>query len=284
MGSTSTAEHRPDAGVLAAFGLRGAPRPVPGGQGGCWRVGATMLKRVTDPVAAGWAADLAAGLPEHPAFQLPRPVAGDGAWLVGPWSAWTWVDGSPRPGRHEAILRAADAFHDAVRDVAEPEFLARRTDVWAHADRVAWAELPPPADGPYAELVQRLAAWRVPITVRRQLVHADLRLNVLFAGDAPPAIIDVSPLWRPRAWARAVVAVDSLDAGQSDRWMFAAQPDPARWWQLLVRAELFRLVVKNEAGRRGLRLVDDKPHHHATAQLLAAHGERHGWVRPERNR
>ena len=48
-----------------------------------------------------------------------------------------------------------------------------------------------------------------------QLVHGDLFNNVLFAGDAPPAVIDITPYWRPVGWAVGVIAVDALAWGEA---------------------------------------------------------------------
>ena len=41
-----------------------------------------------------------------------------------------------------------------------------------------------------------------------QLVHCDLTGNVLFAAGLPPAVIDISPYWRPPSYAEGVVVAD----------------------------------------------------------------------------
>jgi hypothetical protein len=41
-------------------------------------------------------------------------------------------------------------------------------------------------------------------------VHCDLTGNVLFANGLAPAIIDISPYWRPPAYAEGVVVADAL--------------------------------------------------------------------------
>ena len=43
-----------------------------------------------------------------------------------------------------------------------------------------------------------------------QLVHCDLTGNVLFADGLPPAVIDISPYWRPPSDAEGVVVADLL--------------------------------------------------------------------------
>ena len=41
-------------------------------------------------------------------------------------------------------------------------------------------------------------------------MHGDLTGNVLFAPERPPAVIDMSPYWRPPAYAEGVVLADAL--------------------------------------------------------------------------
>jgi hypothetical protein len=76
---------------------------------------------------------------------------------------------------------------------------------------------------------------------------------VLFAPGLPPAVIDLSPYWRPAAYADAVVVVDALLWWETDddlvaRARAAALQDPL-WCQLLLRAAIFRLVSLDEVGR-----------------------------------
>ncbi len=76
-------------------------------------------------------------------------------------------------------------------------------------DRIAWGELPAGDLGLVPEVADLLAA-RTPVRAASQLVHGDLTGNVLFADGLPPAVIDFSPYWRPKALASAVVAVDAV--------------------------------------------------------------------------
>lgn len=77
-----------------------------------------------------------------------------------------------------------------------------------------------------------------------QIVHADLTRNVLFAPGVAPAVIDISPYWRPPAYAEGVVLADALC------WHGA----PAELLELtgvsvaaVARALLFRIATTNEA-------------------------------------
>ena len=46
------------------------------------------------------------------------------------------------PGRWHGIVEVGRRLHAALRGEPEPAFLADRDDMWAIADRVAWAEQP----------------------------------------------------------------------------------------------------------------------------------------------
>jgi hypothetical protein len=76
---------------------------------------------------------------------------------------------------------------------------------------------------------------------------------VLLADGLDPAIIDVSPYWRPAPYADAVVVVDALLWwGAHESLLEAALPPGSAvgtWHQLLLRAAVFRLVSLDELGR-----------------------------------
>jgi hypothetical protein len=75
-------------------------------------------------------------------------------------------------------------------------------------------------------------------------VHADLTGNVLFSPTLPPAVIDLSPYWRPPEYAEGVVIADALC------W-HGAQPSLLEETGVSVtavaRALLFRMATTNQA-------------------------------------
>lgn len=87
-------------------------------------------------------------------------------------------------------------------------------DRWLHnfarADRIAWTELSVPLAPEVATVIERLRAKLRPIRQRSQVVHADFAGNLLFADDGEPAIIDLSPYWRPASYAMALTVVDAM--------------------------------------------------------------------------
>jgi uncharacterized protein (TIGR02569 family) len=244
--------------VLAAFGVDAHDlEALDGGQGSSMRVGDLVLKPYADDVETTWVAGLAART-SGPGFHLPAPVpALDGRWTVDGWAAVEHVAGEAEPaGRWSEVVAAGRAFHAAVAGEPMPEHLPGRTHRWAVADRVAWEEEPAPPLGPRSRpLLAELEALRRPVDLRPQLVHGDLSGNVLLAPDRDPAIIDLSPYWRPAAYADAVIVVDALLSwSEPDTLVGELAPHHlprGDWHQLLVRAAIFRLVSLDEANRPG---------------------------------
>ena len=180
---------------------------------------------------------------EEDGFRLARPVrAGDGRLVVAGWSAWQRASGEHLPRRWPEICAAGERFHRASAQIPVPDWHLRRADPFARADRAAWD------DGAVEEftslpLVARLAEHFRSVREPGQLIHGDLSGNVLFHPNLPPAIIDLSPYWRPPAFASAVVAVDALIWEDADRDVLAVlegHPDAS---QHLLRAAIFRVVM-----------------------------------------
>lgn len=238
----------PPSSVLAEFGVNTPARKLPGGQGTSWHAGDIVLKPGAGEVQewlAGVLADLNGG-----DVRLQRPVATRaGHWSCEGWSATRWVDGSERTGATAsswvAVIEAGRAFHRAVAHLDRPECLNRRNDPWAVADRQAWGERPPRLPPELDRLAERLQPALLPLGPS-QLVHGDLTTNVLFAPGRLPAVIDVSPYWRPTAYAEGVVVADALcwHGASPDLLEKAGVPVAA-----VARALLFRMATAVERAR-----------------------------------
>jgi uncharacterized protein (TIGR02569 family) len=212
---------------------------------GAWRCGEVVLKPSTDAVAASWLA----GVLEHlrvEGIRIARPLrSSDGRWVVGGWTAQRLVAGRPAP-RYREIVAAGDALHASLAALPRPRFLADRTDLYAWADALSWGEADDAdrlGDGHGARLFAELAGARREVSAAGQLVHGDLFGNVLFAGAAPPAVVDIVPFWRPPGWATAVVVVDAVTWGDAGPELLDDWSGLPEWEELLRRALLFRLAV-----------------------------------------
>jgi uncharacterized protein (TIGR02569 family) len=232
----------PPAEVLEAFGAGGStPIALPGGEGHSWLAGDLVFKPADDEAVAVWAAELLSRIREED-FRVARPVATlDGRGIADGWTASKRLDGEHAP-RWTEVIAAGEAFHRAVRDEPRPAFLDDRDDAWALGDRVAWDEL---SVEPYAgsvEALGRLAMARRPVAdLEPQLIHGDLTENVLFADGVAPAVIDLSPYWRPTGFASAIVVADALLWHGAGAELLEATADVSR--QLLIRALIYRLVT-----------------------------------------
>ena len=233
----------PPKDVLAAFGVSGTPIALKGGRGSSWRADHLVLKPAdTSERILAWQARVLADIPPDSA-RVSRPVrSGGGAFIVGGWSASVFCVGRHEPRRWFDIIEVGRRLHRALAHVDRPDFLVSRGDPWAVADRAAWGDisLAPYRDSPH---VARLEDCLEPVRAPSQVIHGDLTCNVLFADALPPAVIDLSPYWRPVEFATAIVVADALvweGAGESE---LSSAIDLDQFGQLLARALLFRLVA-----------------------------------------
>ena len=242
--------------VLDAWGITDATQ-LPGGQGTTYGNDDLVLKPVGDRHEAEWLSRTLDALRPSSTLRVIRPVrAHDNAWVVDGWSAWERLAGVAAPERVEDALEVSHLFHSLVADVDRSDAIGRH-HLWARGDASAWGEhelaVPAVLDAAVTGLVQRRSRVDLPA----QLVHGDLCGNILFDDVLPPAVIDVSPYWRPRRYADAILVIDSVawhGAGERALSRFA---DPVGV-QMLVRALLFRLGTAAVAFEgNGARLADE---------------------------
>jgi uncharacterized protein (TIGR02569 family) len=234
----------PPPAVVAAFGAAGArPICVGGGQGTSWIAGDVVLK----PAELGreeleWQAQIYAQI-RWAGFRLAGPrLAADGSLCVDGWCATEYMTGKHEERRWEEIIAVGERFHAALRGIPQPSFLDQRSDPWAISDRVAWGEVPT-SEFPHVRHLPQLVSALRPVTAPSQLIHGDLTGNVLFDGQLPPAIIDLSPYWRPTAYASAIVIADALVWEAADTQVLDAVSHIDDFGQFLLRALIFRSVT-----------------------------------------
>jgi uncharacterized protein (TIGR02569 family) len=135
-----------------------------------------------------------------------------------------------------------ERFHAALAGISRPDFLDQRSSPSAISDRVAWAELPPSQFSRVGHLTRLAAAVR-PVIAPSQVIHGDLTGNVLFDDQLPPAIIDLSPYWRPAGYASAIVVADALVWEGASSQILDAVSHVDDFGQYLIQALIFRLVT-----------------------------------------
>jgi uncharacterized protein (TIGR02569 family) len=207
-----------------------------------------------------WQAAVLGGLRDG-SVPLSRPRrATNGELVVDGWTAWELVEGQHEHARWADIIEAGERFHELVAGVPRPAFIDRRSHAWAAADRVAWDEVPA-SEVADAKHLARLAAARRRVRAASSLVHGDLTGNVLFADGRAPAVIDVSPYWRPRGYAAAVVIADALVWEGASGDVIEAGARFPELGQLLIRALMFRVAADQLARRgRAARPDEDDPY------------------------
>jgi uncharacterized protein (TIGR02569 family) len=267
--------------VLAAYGIGGTPQGLAGGQGTSVVVDGLVLKPDADVEETSWLAEVCKHA-EPQGFRLAAPVpAIDGRLVVEGWSATPYVEGAPVDQHDRSatvwlpVLEAAHAFHQAVRHEPQPAFLQRRTHQWAVADTAAWGQ-PRPVIGPRSsQLLDLLDRHVIDEGLGDQLVLGDLSGNVMLGDGLPPAVIDVSPYWRPTAYADAIVVVDALLWWRADSLLVElGRPqaiDDRIWTSLLSRALTFRLLALDENSRPAPReLAQELDRYEEVARLVEA--------------
>jgi uncharacterized protein (TIGR02569 family) len=194
-------------------------------------------------------------------FRVPRPRRRpDGkGWVAEGWTAWERVAGEHRTWDADwsSALGVAVRLHSALRTAARPAHQDRRRDVFAVADRMAWDEAPLPTRGPLAEALRQLARHRVDLPGAAQVVHGDLAGNLLWHEHLPPAVIDLSPFWRPQGLGAAQLVTDATLWYGADRSLADAllEHEPTSGRQLVVHALIFRLAVDAQLEADGPREV-----------------------------
>jgi uncharacterized protein (TIGR02569 family) len=231
--------------VLEAFGVRGEVRPLAGGQGNAFGSEDVVLKPIADEAEAVWVAETHLST-EQRGFRLARPIASvSGAFVVDGWTAWSRLCGEHRlhGGPWPRVVGLCAKFHESVKEVPRPAFMDRRQHNFARADRIAWTELSARLAPEVESVIARLEAKLRPTQQRLQLIHGDFAGNVLFADDCEPAVIDLSPYWRPLSYAMALTVVDAVlwYGGSMDLLGELTEVEDRN--QMVARALIFRLAI-----------------------------------------
>jgi uncharacterized protein (TIGR02569 family) len=239
------ANSAPPRQVLQAFGVCGKVERLTGGQGNVFACGDVVVKPVADSTEAIWVARTQLSI-EPRGFRLARPIASaSGSFVVAGWTAWSRLRGEHRlhEGAWPRVVELCARFHDALRQVPRPAFFDRRQNNFARADRIAWNELAAPLSPEICAVIEPLASKVQPCRHQLQLIHGDFAGNVLFADGCEPAVIDLSPYWRPARYAIALTIVDAVlwYGGSLDLL------DELRHFEdrkhLVARALIFRLAI-----------------------------------------
>ncbi len=122
-------------------------------------------------------------------------------------------------------------------------------DPWTLADRAAWDELAFDPHPRVASAVASLKGCLRSVDAPLQLIHGDFGGNVLHSDELPPAVIDMSPYWRPAGFAVGVVVADAIVWQGADLSLIDVVGGIRHFDQLLARAERRRVIELDAAHR-----------------------------------
>lgn len=263
----------PPPDVLQAFGIAEMPVPLAGGEGRSFRAGGLVLKHSDLDEEVAWAGRVLQRLAGRGFRVAPYRQTMAGEWSADGWFAQTLLPGAHAMDRWREVLAACEAYHRALAGIVKPAFMAARTSPWAVADRIAWGEEALVYAPQLAEFVEPLAARLRPVDLPDQVIHGDFSGNVLFADGEAPAVIDFTPYWRPASFARAIVVVDAITWHRGDEVLFDIIADDPESHQMLVRAELRRLLEVDQQHRQfGRDGFTQLPAHRRTVDLILRRG------------
>lgn len=255
--------------VLSAFGLTGSLHPLPGGQETAWLLKGVVLKPLDmTPVMLAWQESLLSGLAGRNDFRVSVPLrTTKGPFIADGWTAWRYETGIQRQRCWPEIIEVGRQLHRALAIEPQPPFLRGRTDPWSIGDKVAWGDLPATEHASDLHLSRLLAALG-PVRGRSQLIHGDLTGNVLFDDYLPPLVIDLSPYWRPPAFASAIIVADAVAFEGADSQIIEPLLDDPDFVQCLLRALIYRIVTDRVAGSDQLRPNSNDPYEGVVALAL----------------
>ncbi|MCC7432345.1 hypothetical protein IT412_02345, partial [Candidatus Peregrinibacteria bacterium] len=188
----------PSAETLAAFNLEGIPVLLAGGGGQTYRINNAVLKPAGNEVLMSWLAEITENLTSEK-FRLPKPLrTKNGDWTFQGWIGHQFLDGHHEdPGFIKSIEVCQD-FHQAMNKIEKPNFYNQLDDPFHQADKMVWGEIPLPDYDLTNEPLKILFSRFKKIDAPDQLIHGDWGFgNMLFHEHLPPAIIDITPYFRP---------------------------------------------------------------------------------------
>jgi uncharacterized protein (TIGR02569 family) len=262
-------ERYPEKDVLQAFGINANPKPLSGGEGTSFIAENAVLKPIDSEIEANWRANLMEEIIEDN-FRIPKPIrAITGQWIYKGWQAYEFIEGHETKGKWEEKINVSRSFHRVLKKFPRPEFISNSNHPWGQADRMTWDENPLVYGAPLESTLKRLLSIKRDMNIPFQLIHGDMTGNILFAESLPPAIIDMSPYWRPAEYANAIICVDSIVWEGAPDTLLDQVEDAPTVNQLLVRATIWRIITSELCiAHFGRGNIDDVNSYHHFIDLL----------------
>lgn len=238
----TTAESEPDLNApnkdrLEAFNLTGSPILLPGGGGQTYRVNQAVLKPAGNIQLMSWLANITENLRDEN-FRIPKPLkTASGSWTHEGWIAHEYIEGFHKNDNFTESISVCRDFHQAISQIPKPAFYDQLDDPFHLPDKMVWGELPLPDYDLTNAALKKLFRHFQPIQAPNQLIHGDWGFgNILFHQSQKPAIIDLTPYFRPADLPIAGMLVHAILEGENPQEIFSFAKDIKEFDQLLLRA------------------------------------------------
>ena len=243
MGNQDVDSDAPAKEILEAFRLAGRPVRLSGGGGKAYRVNDAVLKQTSDEQMMSWLAEITENLNSE-RFRVPKPLKSrENAWVYKGWIAHRFEEGRHNEEKYAESIMVCRDFHKTIADVPKPDFFDSRTDVFHLADKMAWGEMPLPDFYLTNEPLKKLFGSMQNLDLPKQLIHGDWGPgNILFHDQLVPAVIDISPYFRPADFPIPVMMIDALADGSASAAILDLGKDIKPFDQLLRRALARRIL------------------------------------------
>jgi len=240
----------PSVNVLDAFSIVEEPVFIHGGQGTTWKAGKFILKPISSEEEVDWCATTIEKLPQD-TFRIPKYLkTTDGKYSVEGWCVLEFIKGQHLEAHWEEKIAVCRGFNNLLIGLSKPDFILKRTNPWAIADKMVFEKIPLSYDPRMEEYVVEVQKYLKPIDVEEQIIHGDITGNMLFADGELPGIIDFTPNWKAKEYALAILVVDAITWENADETIFNLIKDEQDIFQLLLRAAFFRTLVTSEFFRQ----------------------------------
>ncbi|MDD2656143.1 MAG: hypothetical protein PHQ18_01065 [Patescibacteria group bacterium] len=231
----------PTQNILQAFDISGKPDLLDGGQGTCFRVDNIVLKPTDNPIETTWLAEINNNL-QSSEFRVPKyKKANNDSFVFEDWTASEFLEGEHKKDNYIKAIELSKIFHNELKDIKKPDWFDKKTDVFAIADKIAWGELPLPNFEPAKKQLENIFELLKENNLPNQLVHGDWGPGqILFSDTLPPAILDITPYFRPANYPIADMLISALANDNKDISIINLGKNIKEFDQLLLRALVFR--------------------------------------------
>ena len=255
--------------VLDSFEVKEQPTQLSGGQGTNYKTGNIVLKPIENIVEYEWIAESMNSIKQD-GFRVPHYIKSiNGNWSEDGWIAYEFIEGEHIKNNWKEKFEVCELFHKALEGFDCPEFIKEANDPWAIADRVVWEEQTVEHHPKLQEQLDKLKRLLKSIDLPNQLIHGDITGNILFHNNLSPAIIDFSPYYRPKDFDKAIIVVDALVWEGADKTILEFVKDISEINQLIIRAEMRRLIEIEECMKYFKKGdLNDIEKHIATVDLI----------------